>query len=70
MLKIFNTKVYELKESVIAARNAMRLEPVEYTEEEFLQSLERAKKLVQASKNSSNVKCHDKIGRASCRERV
>ena len=59
MLKIFNTKVYELKESVIAARNAMRLEPVEYTEEEFLQSLERAKKLVQASKNSSNVKCHD-----------
>ena len=59
MLKIFNTKAYELKESVIAARNAMRLEPVEYTEEEFFQSLERAKKLVQASKNSSNVKCHD-----------
>lgn len=59
MVDIYNIKVYDLKESVIAARNAMRLEPVEYTEEEFLQSLERAKKLVQSSKNSSNVKCHD-----------
>ena len=31
----------------------------EYTEEEFRLGLERAKKLVQASKNSDNVKCHD-----------
>ena len=59
MLEFNNICVYDLKESVIAARNAMRLEPAEYTEEEFQQSLERAKKLVQASKNSSNVKCHD-----------
>jgi hypothetical protein len=36
----------------------MRLEVPEYTDEEFEKSLERAKKLVQASKNS-NVKCHD-----------
>ena len=59
MLKIEDVKVYDLKESVIAARNAMRLEIPEYTDEEFEKSLERAKKLVQASKNSSNVKCHD-----------
>ena len=59
MLKIEHVKVYDLKESVIAARNAMRLEIPEYTDEEFEKSLERAKKLVQASKNSSNVKCHD-----------
>ena len=31
----------------------------EYTEEEFELGLERAKKLVKASKNSPNVKCHD-----------
>ena len=59
MLEISNIKVYELKESVIACRNAMRLDPPEYTDEEFEKSLERAKKLVTASKNSENVKCHD-----------
>lgn len=59
MLEISNVNVYDLKESVIACRNAMRLTPPEYTEEEFLASLERAKKLVKASKNDSNVKCHD-----------
>ena len=37
----------------------MRLDIPEYTEEEFQKGLERAKKLVRASKNSPNVKCHD-----------
>ena len=58
MLKIEHVKVYDLKESVIACRNAMRLQVPEYTDEDFEKSLERAKKLVQASKNSE-VKCHD-----------
>lgn len=42
MLEIKNWKVYDLKESVIACRNAMRLEMPEYTEEEFQESLKRA----------------------------
>ena len=59
MLEVSNVRVYDLTESVIACRNAMRLTPPEYTEEEFEKSLERAKKLVQASKGDKNVKCHD-----------
>lgn len=55
-MKISNVKVYDLEESVIACRNAMRLEPPEYTQEEFQKSLERAIKLCQASKGE--VKCH------------
>ena len=58
MLTISNWNVYDLKESVIASGNAMRLEPAEYTDEEFLKGLVRMKKLVQASK-SGNVRCHD-----------
>ena len=58
MLEIKNTRVYDLKESIIACRNAMRLEMPEYTDEEFEKGLIRAKKLVQASKNGI-VKCHD-----------
>lgn len=58
MLDIKNVKVYDLKESVIACRNAMRTTMPEYTDEEFEKSLSRAIKLVQASKNS-DVKCHD-----------
>lgn len=45
MLEISNVKVYDLKESVIASRNAMRLEMPEYTDEEFEESLKRAIKL-------------------------
>ena len=45
MLRVENVKVYDLKESVIACRNSMRLELPEYTEEEFEKSLERACKL-------------------------
>lgn len=58
MLEIKNTRVYDLKESIIACRNAMRLDIPEYTDEEFEKGLVRAKKLVQASKNGI-VKCHD-----------
>lgn len=58
MLEIKNTKVYDLKESIIACRNAMRIDPPQYTDEEFEKSFERAKKLVQVSKNHT-VKCHD-----------
>lgn len=60
MVTISNVKIYDLKESVIACRNAMRLTPPEYTREEFQQSLPRAIKLVQASKES-DVKCHDNL---------
>lgn len=45
MTEISNLKVYDLEESVIACRNAMRLEQPEYTQEEFEKSLERAVKL-------------------------
>lgn len=45
MLEFSNIKVYDLKESVIASRNAMRLEMPEYTDEEFEESLKRAIKL-------------------------
>lgn len=59
MLQVKNVKVYDLEESVIACRNAMRTELPEYTEVEFEQSLERAKKLVRSSAESKDVKCHD-----------
>lgn len=59
MLEIKNINVYDLRQSVISCRNAMRLEMPEYTDEEFYKGLERAKKLVRASKHSENVKCHD-----------
>lgn len=42
MLTVSNIKIYDLKESVIACRNAMRTTPAEYTEEEFQKSLPRA----------------------------
>lgn len=58
MLEVTNVKVYDLKESVIASGNAMRLEPVEYTDEEFEKGLVRMKRLINASK-SGNIRCHD-----------
>lgn len=42
MLEVSNVRVYDLEESIIAGRNAMRLEMPEYTEEEFEKSLKRA----------------------------
>ena len=35
MLEISHVNVYDLKESIISCRNAMRLEMPEYTDEEF-----------------------------------
>ena len=58
MLEVTNVRVYDLKESVIASGNAMRLEPVEYTDKEFEKGLVRMKRLINASK-SSNIRCHD-----------
>lgn len=54
MTRIHNIKVYDLKESIIACRNAMRLDMPEYTEEEFAESLERAKKLCKTKSNSGH----------------
>lgn len=58
MLKIENIKIYDLKESVIASGNAMRLHPVEYTDEEFEKGLKRMIKLVNTSRKTK-VNCHD-----------
>lgn len=58
MIEISNVKVYDLKESVIASGNAMRIEPVEYTEEEFEKGINRMKRLVHSSQ-STDVHCHD-----------
>lgn len=54
MLKCSNVKVYDLEESIIASRNAMRLEMPEYTEEEFQKSLERAIKLANTPNGSGH----------------
>lgn len=59
MLEFSHVKVYDLEESVIACRNAMRTDMPQYTEEEFKKSLERAKKLVSASSRDKHVKSHD-----------
>lgn len=52
MLQVRNAKVYDLKESIIACRNAMRTELPEYTEKEFEKSLERAVKLANSPAGS------------------
>jgi hypothetical protein len=54
MLEFHNVKVYDLKESVIASRNAMRLDMPEYTDEEFEKGLERAIKLAKAGGGSGH----------------
>ena len=53
MLEIKNVKVYDLKESIIACRNAMRTEMPEYNDDEFAKGLCRAIKLVEANKKQS-----------------
>ena len=58
MLEISNVKVYDLRESIIASGNAMRIEPVSYSDEEFEKGLKRMKRLVHSSL-STNVHCHD-----------
>lgn len=54
MLEIHNFRVYDLVESVIACRNAMRTEMPKYTKEEFEESLERAKKLAKCGGGSGH----------------
>ena len=54
MLEINNVRVSDLKESVIASRNAMRTNMPEYTEEEFQESLKRAIKLASMPTNSGH----------------
>jgi hypothetical protein len=54
MLEISNVKVYDLKESVIACRNAMRTEMPEYTDEEFEKSLPRAIQLANTPSGSGH----------------
>lgn len=59
MLKVYNVKVYDLEESLIASGYAMKTEPVEdFDKLDVLQGIERGKKLVNASK-VGDVHCHD-----------
>lgn len=54
MLEITNIKVYDLEECVIASRNAMRLTPPEYTQDEFNASLPRAIQLAKCGGGSGH----------------
>lgn len=54
MVEISNIRIYDLKESVIACRNAMRLTPPEYTDEEFEKSLPRATTLANTPQGSGH----------------
>lgn len=54
MLEIKNWAVYDLEESVIACRNAMRLDIPEYTKEEFEASLPRAIQLANTPNGSGH----------------
>ena len=54
MVEITNVNVYDLKESVIASRNAMRLTPPEYNEKEFEDSLCRAVQLAKCGGGSGH----------------
>lgn len=54
MLEVTNIGVYDLTESVIACRNAMRTAPPEYTEEEFYESLKRAFQLAKSPTGSGH----------------
>lgn len=54
MTNVLNVKVYDLKESVIASGNAMRLEPVLYTDEEFEKGIERCAKLAKMGGGSGH----------------
>lgn len=54
MVTISNVKVYDLKESVCACRNAMRTKPSDYSIEDYMESLVRAKKLASLGSNSGH----------------
>lgn len=54
MVKITNVRTYDLRESVIACRNPFRTKQVEYTDEEFEQSLPRAIQLANTPSGSGH----------------
>ena len=55
MLEFHNVEVYDLKESIIASRNAMRLDMPDYdSQEEFEKGLKRAKVLAKAGGGSGH----------------
>lgn len=54
MVEISNVKVYDLEESVIASRNAMRMTPPEYSTDEFEKSLPRAIQLAKCGGGSGH----------------
>ena len=54
MVEVTNIRVYDLEESVIACRNAMRLTPPEYTKSEFEKSLPRAITLANTPQGSGH----------------
>lgn len=54
MLQIENWKVYDLRESVIACRNAMRINPAPITDEEFNASMPRAITLANSPSGSGH----------------
>ena len=54
MVSITNINVSNLEQSVIACRNAMRVTPPRYTEEEFRQALPRAMTLAKAGGGSGH----------------
>lgn len=54
MVEITNWSVYDLRESVIACRNAMRINPAPITEEEFNASMPRAITLANSPSGSGH----------------
>ena len=54
MLEISNWSVYDLRESVIACRNAMRINPAPITDEEFNASMPRAITLANSPSGSGH----------------
>ena len=54
MLQIYNWRIYDLRESVIACRNAMRINPAPITDEEFNASMPRAITLANSPSGSGH----------------
>lgn len=57
MLRISNTQVYDLRESINACRNSMRISAPDYSEEDYNKSLERAIKLAKCDGGHNNFLC-------------
>lgn len=53
-MKIRNIKVYDLKESIIACQNSMRVDAPEYNDEQFETSLIRARILASKGNGHNN----------------